>query len=474
MLLTKPPGSETIVMTDHITKVPEPGPEPVGLGKTLLPRHIEMISIGGIIGAGLFVGSSASIARTGPAIVISYLLAGAVIFFVMRMLAEMATSRPDVTTLADFPRAAMGNWAGFTAGWLYWYFWVVVVAIEAIAGAVIISQWIPVPTWIVGIIVLIVMTLVNLMSTRAYGEFEFWFSSLKVAAIMAFIVVTAAYAFGLTSGTGPTFSNLTAFGGFAPTGWSAVLAGVTPVVFMLCGAEIATIAAAESPDPAKVISKLTVSVIARILIFYVVSIFLIVSVVPWNEIVAGESPFALALTWMGIPYAGLAMNIVVLIAVFSCLNSGLYVTSRVLFSLAERGDAPKFMVKVNKRQVPFRAILIASSFGFVTMFFSILSPNAVFAFLVNASGAIMLIVYLMICFAQLKMRRTIERENPSALTVKMWLFPGLTYLVALAMFAVLVAMLSEKDLAIQLLATLGSAAVVLIAYFFRSRYGSRA
>jgi L-asparagine transporter-like permease len=460
-------------MTDYIQEVPGPGPEPAGLGKTLLPRHIEMISIGGIIGAGLFVGSSAAIARTGPAIVLSYLLAGALIFFVMRMLAEMATSRADITTLADFPRAALGNWAGFTAGWLYWYFWVVVVAIEAIAGAVLISHWIPVPVWIIGIGLMAVMTLINLMSARAFGEFEFWFSSLKVAAILAFIVITAAYAFGLTSGAGPTFHTLTDFGGFAPTGWSTVLAGVTTVVFSLCGAEIATIAAAESPNPAKVIGKLTVSVIARILLFYVLSILLIVSVVPWNAVVPGESPFALALTRMNIPFAGLAMNIIVLVAVLSCLNSGLYVTSRVLFSLAERGDAPKFMVKVNARKVPFRAILIASSFGFVTMFFSVVSPKTVFAFLVSASGAIMLIVYLLVCFAQIRMRRVTQRENPSALTIKMWLFPGLTYVVAAAMIAVLVAMLFEPDLAVQLYATLGSAVVVLAAYAFRSKYGAK-
>jgi len=215
------------------------------LSRSLKARHIAMISIGGIIGAGLFVGSSAAIAAAGPAIVLSYLITGTLVFLVMRMLAEMAVSMPEVRSFTEFARAGLGNWAGFVAGWLYWYFWIIVVPVEAIAGANILHTWLPgVPPLLLGLVLMAIMTGVNLMSARSYGEFEFWFSSIKVAAIIAFILVAAAHAFGITSPQGATLANLTAHGGFAPMGWVPVLATVTTVFFSLVGPEITTVAAA--------------------------------------------------------------------------------------------------------------------------------------------------------------------------------------------------------------------------------------
>jgi GABA permease len=292
------------------------------LSRSLRSRHVSMIAIGGIIGAGLFVGSSTAIKTAGPAAVVSYAIAGLIILLVMRMLSEMAIAVEGAKTFPEFARVGLGHLAGFLSGWLYWYFWVVVVAIEAIAGAKIISDWFPVlPVWMVGVALMAVLTAVNLMSARSYGEFEFWFSSIKVAAIIVFILVAGAFAFGITSGGGPSFGNLTQHGGFAPYGWTVVLAGVTSTIFSLCGAEIATIAAAESEEPAKTISRMTVTVSLRILIFYVISILLIVAVVPWTEIVPGISPFATSLRFMGYGRADVIMNAVVLVAVLSCLNS---------------------------------------------------------------------------------------------------------------------------------------------------------
>jgi len=213
-----------------------------------------MISIGGIIGAGLFVGSSAGIATVGPAILASYVLAGAVVLIVMRMLAEMATATPGLGAFTEYIRLGLGPWAGFVSGWLYWYFWVVVVAIEAIAGAALLHAWIALPVWTIVLVLMLALTAVNLMSSRSYGEFEFWFASIKVGAIVAFILIAGAYALGLTSPAGATFANLYSDGGFAPFGWTAALAGATTIVFSLCGAEIATVAAAESNEEAGVIS----------------------------------------------------------------------------------------------------------------------------------------------------------------------------------------------------------------------------
>ncbi|WP_447752299.1 amino acid permease [Sphingopyxis fribergensis] len=448
------------------------------LARTLKARHISMIAIGGIIGAGLFVGSSTAIATAGPAIILSYLFAGIVILMVMRMLGEMATLHPGVGAFTEFSRLGLGNWAGFAAGWLYWYFWVMVVAIEVIAGAIILGLWLPLPVWQIGLGLLVVMTAVNLMSARSYGEFEFWFSSIKVAAILVFIAITASYAFGWGPATQGGVSNLIDHGGFAPHGWGAVLAGVTSVIFALCGAEIATIAAAESSDPAKVIARLTHSVAMRILLFYVLSIALIVIVVPWTEIAPGVSPFATALDHIGIDGASTIMNIVVLVAVLSCLNSGLYVTSRMLFTLAAKGDAPAGLVKLNRRGVPARSILIGSALGYVAVIASIVSPERVFSFLVNASGATMLIIYLLAAFAHLKLRAKSEAAGEAPPLVRMWLYPYATWATIVAMAGVLVAMAISPSLMSQFYSSLGLMLAVLAAYgcivAMRRREASRA
>src|SRR5512143_73568 len=440
------------------------------LSRSLLSRHVVMISIGGIIGAGLFVGSSAAIASVGPAVILSYCLAGAVVLIVMRMLSEMAAATPGLGSFTEYIRLGLGDWAGFISGWLYWYFWVVVVAIEAIAGASILSQWIALPTWQIDLALMLLLTGVNLLSSRSYGEFEFWFSSIKVAAIVVFILIAGAYAFGLTSPAGPTFGNLYSHGGFAPFGWLAVLAGMTTVVFSLCGAEIATIAAVESHEPARVISRMTVSISVRILLFYALSVALIVAVVPWTQITSGDSPFAIALGYTRIPSAATIMNVIVLVAVLSCLNSGLYVTSRVLFTLAAKRDAPQSMVALSARRVPARAILIGTSFGYFAVLLSIFSPSVVFAFLVNASGALMIVIYLLACFAHLKLRRQLERTAPERLTIKVWLFPWLTWATIAAMLGVLGAMAFTPQLQSQFYASLACVVVVVIAFGLRRRW----
>lgn len=439
------------------------------LSRSLKSRHVSMITFGGIIGAGLFVGSSTAISTIGPAAVLSYALAGFLVLLVMRMISEMAMAMPGVQTFPDFARVGVGDWAGFLVGWLYWYFWVVVIAIEAIAGAKIINGWFPqFEVWEIGVVLMALLTGVNLLSAKSYGEFEFWFASTKVVAILVFILVAAAYATGLTSPSGNVFSNLTAHGGFAPAGITAIFAGVATTIFSLCGAEIATLAAAESEAGAKTIARMTISVSVRILIFFVLSIFLIVSVVPWTEIEAGVSPFAHALRQMGYPAADLIMNSIVLVAVLSCLNSGIYITSRAMFGLAKNGDAPQSCVQLSRSKVPARAILIASLFSYGALAASVLSPDRVFNFLVSSSGAIMLIIYMLIAYAQLRLRARFETENPAALQVKMWLYPYGTWAAIAGMAGVLVLMGLSKN-SIELWASLLVTAGFLIAYWVKGR-----
>ncbi len=438
------------------------------LSQSLRPRHVTMIAIGGIIGAGLFVGSSAAIAAAGPAILITYALTGFLVLLVMRMLGEMAVGMLHVRSFTEFARLGLGDWAGFSVGWLYWFFWIVVVPVEAIAGAVIIEGWVALPTWQIGVVLMAIMTVVNLLSARAYGEFEFWFSSIKVSAIIAFILVAAAYAFGLTGEAAPGFSNLFAHGGFAPKGALAALAAVTTVIFSMMGAEIVTIAAVESAEPARAVAKMSSSVIVRILLFYVGSILMVLCIVPWDRIVPGESPFTLALDTLHIPFASTIMSWIILTAVLSCLNSAFYVCSRVLFVLAGKGDAPRGLVKTNSRHVPSRSVLIASVAGFAGVIAAILSPSRVFAFLLNASGALIVYIYLAIAVSQIRVRRQAERDGrPSPLP--MWGFPWLSYLAIAGMLAVLVAMSVTPARAVEFWTSAISVAVALVAYAFVKR-----
>src|SRR5215472_15773085 len=446
------------------------------LSRSLKPRHIAMISIGGIIGAGLFVGSSSAIVAAGPGIVLSYLITGTLVLLVMRMLAEMAVSLPEVRSFTEFARAGLGPWAGFVAGWLYWYFWIIVVPVEAIAGANILHAWLGLPAWLLGLLLMAVMTAVNLMSARSYGEFEFWFASIKVAAILVFIALAAAFACGFTSPSGPTFGNLTGYGGFMPKGWISVLAGAVTVYFSLTGAEITMIAAAESSEPARAVARMSSSVIVRILTFYVGSVLLIVTVVPWIEVRPGESPFTLALTTMHFRWASLAMSAIILTAVLSCLNSAFYVCSRVLFVLAEHGDAPQWLVQLNERRVPSRSVWMGSLAGVLGILAAITSPQTVFAFLVNASGALMVFIYAIVTLAHIRLRRAREARGEPEPALTMWFFPWASYAALGGMAAVLIAMaLTPGELTAELKVSVLALTVALIAYFIvDARRGGRA
>ena len=438
------------------------------LTKSLRSRHVAMISIGGIIGGGLFVNTMVYISDMGPAVLVSYLLTGLIVLFVMRALAEMATARHGVGSCTEYSRFAMGNLAGYTFGWIYWYFWVVVVAYEAIVGAKIASQWLPgIPPWAIGLTLTALLTGSNLLSTRSYGEFEFWFSSIKVAAIIVFILVAASYAFGLNPTGAPTFNNLVNDGGFAPKGWSAVLVGVVSLVFTLVGAEITTVAAAESEAGEKIIAKLTTNLIVRMLLFYVLAIALIMAVVPWREVAAQKeigvmSPFTMALRTVGVPGAPTIMDAIILVAVLSCLNSGIYVGSRVMFGLSSRGDAPAFLRKIDRRGVPAAAILVASALSMLIIPLDGPYSQDLYSFLLNASGALMIFVYIGVASSQLILRK---RTPPEELHVRAWFHPWGGYFAIAAMVAVLVAMALTPGKNTELMASTILAAIIVASYF---------
>jgi len=440
------------------------------LKKGLKQRHLTMLALGGVIGAGLFVGSSAIIADAGPLAFVSYGITGIIVFLVMRMLGEMAAAKPTTGSFTDYAHMGLGRWAGFTTGWLYWYFWVILVGFEAVVCGQTIQRWFPdIPVWATAGTVLVIMTLVNLMSVGTFGEAEYWFASIKVAAIIVFIAICAAFVVGLWPGQSADFSNLTAHGGLLPNGVLTLFTGVVAVVFSMTGVEVATIAAAESEEPVKAIRRAVNSVVFRILAFFILSMILIVIVVPWNTIVPGESPFVTALDHIGVPATADLLNLVIVIAALSVLNTGMYTASRMLFVMGNRGDAPKVLTTTNKRGVPVIGILSCTVIGYGCVALSALFPEDVFDFLINSSGAVFLFVYLMICLSELKLRRKWEKERPEVLVFRMWLYPYLPAAVTIVIAAVLISMLFRSDLRIELLQGLAVWAILSIIHFATRR-----
>jgi GABA permease len=439
-----------------------------GLRRSLQRRHMQMIALGGVIGAGLFVGSGVVIGSAGPAAVISFALTGTLVVLVMRMLGEMAVAYPAVGGFYEYNRLALGELAGFLTGWMYWYFWVIVVALEAVAGAKILGTWWPgIAPWEFTLALMALFTVVNLLSVRSYGEAEFWFASIKVAAIVVFLVAGALFVFGGWPGAHAGLPHLTADGGFMPNGIVPVLTGAVAATGFYFGAEIVTIAAAESAEPEKAVAQTTQSVIWRVLVFYVGSIFLVVALVPWNDTVRMSRPYVSVMEVLRIPAAATVMSLVILTAVLSALNSGLFASSRMLMALAGRGDAPAGAARLDQRGVPVAAILASTAFGYLTVAMSYLSPDRIFAFLVNSYGTVAIFVYLLIAVAELRLRRRLERESPERLRIRMWAYPWLTRVAIAAMVAILAAMAVIPAQRVSLAFGLVSAGILLAAWALR-------
>ncbi|MBS0393195.1 MAG: amino acid permease [Proteobacteria bacterium] len=434
---------------------------------------MRMIALGGVIGAGLFVGSGVVIQATGPAAVLSFALTGALVVLVMRMLGEMAAAYPAVGGFYEYNRLALGELAGFMTGWMYWYFWIIVVALEAVAGARLLQYWFPgTAAWQFTLGLMTVFTLLNLLSVRSWGEAEYWFASVKVAAITLFLAIGVIVVAGLWPGLPGGFAHLTAHGGFLPKGIVPVLTGAVAATGFYFGSEIVTVAAAESAEPEKAVARATQSVISRVLVFYVGSILVVVTLVPWTD-PGIVQPYVTALAAVRVPAAAQIMNAVILTAVLSALNSGLFASSRMMMALALRGDAPRAAATLNGRGVPVRAILASTAFGYAAVIMNYVSPDRVFAFLVDSYGTVAIFVYLLIACAELRLRRRLEREAPERLRVRMWLFPGLTVVAIVTMLGIVTAMAFIPEQRSPLLFGIVSAGVMLGGYVLRRLFDAR-
>ena len=409
------------------------------LQRGLEQRHITLMSLGAAIGVGLFLGSATAIQLAGPAILISYIVGGVVIFIIMRALGEMAVHNPVSGSFSRYAKDYLGPLAGYITGWNYWFLWVVTCMAEITAVGVYMKVWYPdTAPWIWALAALVIMTLINLIAVKAYGEFEFWFALIKIVAILAMIFVgLGVILFGLgNNGIAVGISNLWSNGGFAPNGVTGIFMSLQMVMFAYLGVEMIGVTAGEAKNPKTVIPRAIDTVFWRILLFYVGALFVIMSIYPWNEIGDNGSPFVLMFEKIGIGPAAGIINFVVLTAALSSCNSGIFSTGRMLFNLAQQKQAPNSFAKISRTGVPSKAIIFSAILLLVGVVLNYLVPEKVFIWVTSISTFGAVWTWGIILLSQLKFRKTLTKGEVSRLSYKALFYPVGSYL-ALA-FLVLV------------------------------------
>ena len=416
-----------------------------GLHRALKNRHIQMIALGGAIGTGLFYGSADSIQIAGPSVVVTYLLGGVAIFFIMRALGEMAVDYP---TSGAFSYFAYKNWserAGFVSGWNYWFNYILVSMVELVVVGVYVQFWFPdMPRWLTAAIFLVLITCANLIGVRAFGEFEFWFAIIKVVAVLAMIVVgIVIICVGYGGQPAPGLSNLWDHGGFFPMGVGGTIAALVVVMFSFGGVELVGITAGEADNPKKTIPMAINQIVYRILIFYVGAILVITAVYRWDMINGDASPFVEMFDSVGFAAAAHVLNVVVITAAMSVYNSGLYSNGRMLMSLAHQGNAPAYLKKVSKRGVPIAGVFTSSAITAIAVVVSFFLSGQAFNYLMSIATIAGVINWTMILITQMKFRKRIGPEASSKLEFKLPGFPVINWVV-LAFLALVVIMMCRN------------------------------
>ncbi len=393
------------------------------LARNLRSRHIQLIAIGGTIGVGLFLGSARAIHNAGPGLLLAYAVGGVAIFFIMRALGELLTYRPVAGSFASYAEEFCGPFAGFVTGWSYWFMWVVMAMAELTAIGIYVRYWYPdIPQWLPALIALVVLYGCNLLAVRVFGELEFWFALIKVATIVALIVAGLAVILLHVGGpiaAGASFSNLWSHGGFLPFGIKPVLLTMQIVMFAYSGVELIGVTAGEAQDPQRALPRATNGVILRILIFYLGALTVIMAVVPWNELSPSVSPFVFVFAKLGVPGAASLITLVVITAASSSCNSGLFSTGRMLWSLAERGQAPRRFAVLSARQVPATGIHLSAAVMLLTVVLNYLVPKEVFTWVTSITLIGTLWTWGIILVAHANYRRAVAAGKVAAAPFRM-------------------------------------------------------
>lgn len=416
------------------------------LQRGLKNRHIQLIAMGGAIGTGLFLGSAQVIQSAGPSIILGYAIGGLIAFLIMRQLGEMIVHEPVAGSFSHFAYQYWGKFPGFLAGWNYWILYILVAMTELTAVAKYINYWWPfIPAWASVLFFFVVITLINLGNVKFYGESEFWLAIIKVAAVISMIVFGLYLLFTADANSTASFSNLWTHGGFFPNGFEGLFYMLAFLMFAFGGIELIGMAAAEAKDPEKTIPKAINQVVFRILIFYVGSLTILLSLVPWNQLDLGgldKSPFVMIFSQMGIQWAAHLLNFIILTAALSVYNSGMYANSRMLFGLAEQGNAPKVFLKVNKQGVPIPAVLFSALLIFSCVLLNYFVPEDALGHLMYIVVGALVLNWAMISLTHLKFRQAMKASSTLTKFPALW-SPISNYLVLIFIATVLYIMWTQ-------------------------------
>lgn len=377
-----------------------------GLQRQLKNRHIQLIALGGAVGTGLFLGSASVLKAAGPSMILGYAIAGFIAFLIMRQLGEMVAEEPVAGSFSHFAYRYWGSFAGFLSGWNYWVLYVLVSMAELTAVGQYVQFWWPqVPTWVTALVCFGAINAINLTNVKSYGEAEFWFALIKVVAVCAMILFGGYLLVSGTGGPQAAVSNLWNDGGFFPHGVHGLFMMLAVIMFSFGGLELIGMTAAEADNPQKAIPKAVNQVIYRILIFYIGSLVVLLSLYPWNKVAAGGSPFVMIFHQIGADFTAHVLNFVVLTAALSVYNSGVYANSRMLFGLAEQGNAPAALKKIDKRGVPVNATLFSAAATFICVILNYVLPGEALGILMSLVVAALVTNWAMISLTHMKFRQ---------------------------------------------------------------------
>lgn len=443
------------------------------LSRGLKARHIELIALGGTIGVGLFMGSASTIKWAGPSVLLAYGVAGIAMYIIMRIMGEMLYLEPVTGSFANYAQKYISPWVGYMTAWCYWFMWIAVGMSEITAIGIYMNYWFPnLPSWIPALIGVAILAAANMVSVKFYGEFEFWFSLIKVVTIIAMLIIGFGlifFGFG-NHGAAIGLRNLTAYGGFFAGGWKGWLFALCMVTASYQGVELIGITAGEAQDPKNTLRKATKNIIWRILIFYVGAIFVIVTIYPWNQISTLGSPFVLTFSKIGIAAAAGIVNFVVLTAAMSGCNSGIYSCGRMLYTLSKNGQAPKFLGKLNKDDVPANAIKTTLTCLLIGVILNYIYPNSkLFVYIYSASVLPGMVPWIVLCISQIKFRKEHAAEMATH-PFKSKLFPYANYIVVAYLCLVLIGMCVNSATQMSLLIGAVFCVIVTIAYFIFGIY----